>query len=156
MRLGLWLVVVTTAGCVNETGLMLEVTGPGDRTSVAAGITKLDFVVAHPSWCDPWVGAGSTSGCDTRVITSFDRLVATAGCELTPKGAPLPVPVCDGQPYPNEANDRAMPCWAADPGGGCRMTARNCRDTNGVGFVEECTTGSNDALLPSADLVSRP
>ena len=56
MRLGLWLVVVTTAGCVNETGLMLEVTGPGDRTSVAAGITKLDFVVAHPSWCDRWVG----------------------------------------------------------------------------------------------------
>src|SRR6267142_2184619 len=55
MRLGLWLVFVT-AGCVPETGLLLEVTGPGDKTSTAAGIAKLDFVVAHPSWCDRWVG----------------------------------------------------------------------------------------------------
>ena len=46
---------------------------------------------------EPWVGDGSGAGCDTRVITSFDRLIDTAGCELTPKGAPLPVPVCDGQ-----------------------------------------------------------
>src|SRR5438876_11250697 len=56
MRLGLWLVFLA-AGCAPETGLIVEVTGPaGDTSSVAAGVAKLDFVVAHPSWCDRWVG----------------------------------------------------------------------------------------------------
>ncbi|MDB4965476.1 MAG: hypothetical protein JWN44_1165 [Myxococcales bacterium] len=259
MRLLALVVVVAGAGCAPETGLLLEVKGPDGTTSTAAGITKLDFVVAHPSWCDrwvgvepamhtsvdvagrdltkkpylfrvnpshttdlgeyvyaaalaygadgrllgeasfdahpldhgnvlkrssgiflfnhtaqlaggpnyvtsdgcvctpgePWIGTGSTTGCDSRVITSFDRLVATAGCELTPKGAPLPVPACDGQAYPGEATDRAMPCWGADAGGGCRMTARNCRDHDGVGFTEECNTGGTDALLPSVELCTR-
>jgi hypothetical protein len=249
---------VLLAGCAPETGLVLEVKGPDGTTSTAAGIVKLDFVVAHPSWCDrwvgvepamhtavdvtgrdltkkpytfrvnpshmtdlneyvyaaalaysadgkllgeasfdahplehgsvlkrtsgififnranlagapryvsddgcvctpgePWIGTGSGTGCDARVITSFDRLVETAGCELTPRGAPLPVPACDGQAYPNEAADRALPCWAADVQGACRMTHRNCRDTNGVAFTEECTTGNTDAMLPSAELCAR-
>jgi hypothetical protein len=243
---------LAVAGCKNETGVMVVVKGPASMTSVDAGITKLDFVVAHPSWCErwvgvppanhtvkdvsgrdlskkpyefvinpshqtdlsepvyvaalaydasgklvgeatfdahplsngevlrreapiflfnrrnlpmppqyvsqdgcvctpgePWVGTGSGSGCDTRVITSFARLIDTAGCELTPKGAPLPVPVCDGQQYMNEPTDRDLPCWAADAQGACRVTARRCADHDGVAYAEECNVGSNDVMLPA-------
>ena len=104
---------------------------------------------------EPWIGTGSGAGCDPRIITSFDRLVETAGCELTPKGAPLPVPACDGQHYPNEEDDRSLPCWAADVQGACRMTHRTCRDNNGVGFIQERGTDSTDAMLPSAELCAR-
>jgi hypothetical protein len=42
-------------GCGAETGLVLEVTGPAGTTSVAAGVTALRLLVAHPSYCDRWV-----------------------------------------------------------------------------------------------------
>jgi hypothetical protein len=47
---------VAAAGCVPDTGELVEVRGPGGETSVAAGITTLDFVVAHQSSCGRWVG----------------------------------------------------------------------------------------------------
>ena len=49
-----------------ETGLIVEVRGAGGMTSTEAGITKLDFVVAHPSWCERWVrrGAGQSHARD--------------------------------------------------------------------------------------------
>ena len=97
----------------------------------------------------PWVGDGSGAGCDTRVITSFDRLIDTAGCELTPKGAPLPVPVCDGQLYMDEPADRNLPCWNKDDGGACRVTTRHCSDQNGVAYTEECNVGAMDTMLPA-------
>ena len=98
---------------------------------------------------EPWVGDGSGAGCDTRVITSFDRLIDTAGCELTPKGAALPVPVCDGQLYMDEPADRNLPCWSKDEVGDCRVTTRHCSDQNGVAYTEECNVATNDALLPA-------
>jgi hypothetical protein len=237
--------------CAPETGVIVEVQGPANMTSVEAGVTKLDFVVAHPSWCErwvgvapanhtardvtnrdltkkpydflitpshttdlaepmyvaalayagdgrllgeasfdahplshgdvlkrtapiflfadsaaggpqyvsgdgcvctpgePWVGTGSGADCDTRVITSFDRLIDTAGCELTPKGAPLPVPVCDGQQYMDEPLGRDLPCWNKDAQGACRVTTRQCADHNGVAYSEECNVGSGDTMLPA-------
>lgn len=98
---------------------------------------------------EPWVGDGSGSACDTRVITSFDRLIDTAGCELTPKGAPLPVPVCDGQLYMDEPGDRNLPCWNKDGAGACRVTTRHCSDQNGVAYTEECNVGDTDTMLPA-------
>jgi len=98
---------------------------------------------------EPWVGDGTGSACDTRVITSFDRLVDTAGCELTPKGAPLPVPVCDGQQYMNEATDRNLPCWNTDDQAVCRVTTRHCADHNGVAYAEECNVDGGDTMLPA-------
>jgi hypothetical protein len=98
---------------------------------------------------EPWVGDGSGGGCDTRVITSFDRLIDTAGCELTPKGAALPVPVCDGQGYMDEPTDRNLPCWSADAAGACRVTTRHCSDQNGVAYTEECNVAATDTMLPA-------
>ncbi len=98
---------------------------------------------------EPWIGDGSGSACDTRVITSFDRLIDTAGCELTPKGAPLPVPVCDGQQYMDEPGDRGLPCWNSDAQGACRVTTRHCADHDGVAYTEECNVGSGDTMLPA-------
>ena len=245
------LVVFAVGACTRETGLIVEVQGPAGTTSLEAGITKLDFVVAHPSWCErwvgvapanhsardvanrdltkkpydflitpshttdlseqlyaaalaytadgrlvgeasfdahallhgevlkrsasiflfadskpgapqyvsgdgcvcapgePWVGTGSGTDCDARVITSFDRLIDTAGCELTPKGAPLPVPVCDGQQYMSEPADRSLPCWNSDGQGSCRVAARQCADHNGVAYTEECNVGGGDTMLPA-------
>ena len=97
---------------------------------------------------EPWVGNGSGSACDTRVLTSFDRLIDTAGCELTPKGAAPPVPVCDGQQFLDEPADRALPCWNSDDQGACRVTTRGCADHNGVAYTEECNVGSGDMMLP--------
>jgi hypothetical protein len=244
-------VVLLAAGCVPSTGLMVEVQGPDGVTSTQAGIAQLDFVVAHPSWCErwvgvapamhtkvsvagrdltkkpydflitpshqtdlsqplyaaalaydaggallgeasfdnhplakdqvvkrtakiymfahsgqaapryvaddgcvctpgePWVGTGSGSGCDTRVVTSFDRLIDTAQCELTPKGSAPPVPVCDGQQFLDEPNNRDLPCWAADPQGACRVKTRRCNDQFGVAYNEECVTGTGDVMLPA-------
>lgn len=255
-RLAVAVAALASFGCKNETGLMIVVQGPGAMTSVEAGITKLDFVVAHPSWCErwvgvepanhtvkdvtgrdltkkpyeflitpshqtdlsqlvyaaalaytadgrlvgeatfdahplakgevlrreapiflynrrnlpgppqyvssdfcvctpgePWVGNGSGTGCDTRVITSFDRLIDTAGCELTPKGAPLPVPVCDGQLYMDEPADRRLPCWAADAQGACRVATRGCADHDGIAFTEECNVASTDVMLPANSML---
>ena len=52
------LAVVAWAACTPETGLIVEVHGPSaaPRRRSTPGITKLDFVVAHPSWCERWVG----------------------------------------------------------------------------------------------------
>ncbi|MGZ3443992.1 MAG: hypothetical protein ACXVDD_30945, partial [Polyangia bacterium] len=251
MTRALLLLALGAAACTPETGVMVEVRGPAGKTSVEAGITKLDFVVAHPSWCErwvgvapanhtardvanrdldkkpydflvtpshttdlneqvyiaalayaadgrllgeasfdahalsqgeilkrtahvflfgdsaagapqyvsgdgcvcapgePWIGTGSGTDCDTRVITSFDRLIDTAGCELTPKGAPLPVPVCDGQTYMNEPTDRDLPCWNNDAQGACRVATRNCADQNGVAYTNECNVDGTDTLLPT-------
>jgi hypothetical protein len=96
----------------------------------------------------PWIGNGAGSGCDSRVVTSFARLVDTAGCEL-PAGAPLPDPVCDGQAYREEATDRDLPCWADDGQGACRVTLRHCADHDGVAWGEECHTGPDDVMLPA-------
>ncbi len=49
-------VVALVAGCVPDTGELVEVRGPANETSLAAGITTLDFVVAHQSSCGRWVG----------------------------------------------------------------------------------------------------
>jgi len=252
--------VLAAIGCKNETGLLVVVHGPAGMTSVEAGVARLDFVVAHPSWCErwvavappdhtikdvtgrdltkkpyeflitpshttnlddlvyvaalaysadgkllgeasfdahplskgevlrreapiflfnrrnqpmppqyvssdatqcvcapgePWIGNGSGAGCDPLVITSFDRLIDTAGCELTPKGAPLPVPVCDGQLYLDETPDRRLPCWAADDNGACRMTTRGCADHNGVAYVEECNVDSTDPMLPADSMLCK-
>ena len=98
---------------------------------------------------EPWVGDGSGAGCDTRVITSFDRLIDTAGCELTPKGAALPVPVCDGQTYMDEPIDRNLPCWNKDDAGACRVTTRHCADHNGIAYAEECNVDGTDTMLPA-------
>lgn len=98
---------------------------------------------------EPWVGTGSGAGCDPRVITSFARLGDTANCELTPRGAPLPVPVCDGQQYLDEPLDRRLPCWAADAQGNCRVTLRQCTDHDGVAYNDECAPGAGDLMLPA-------
>jgi hypothetical protein len=59
------------ASCAPETGVMVEVRGPGGMTSVEAGITKLDFVVGHPSWCERWVGVAPANH-TTRDVTGRD------------------------------------------------------------------------------------
>jgi hypothetical protein len=98
---------------------------------------------------EPWLGTATGRGCDTRVITSLARLGDTAGCELTPTGAPLPVPVCDGQHYPNEPPDRALPCWAADGTGACRLKTRACADHDGQAWAEECVSDGGDFAMPA-------
>jgi hypothetical protein len=247
------LTLLVMTGCVPATGTILEVQGPMDMTSTAAGIATLELVVAYPSFCDrwvqdgsasrtrvnvagrdldkrpydflvapshqtdlaqpaylavlaydanglllgeatfgehpfdkdkvlkrqarvqlfdasvrkkggpqyvtgdgcvcvpgePWLGTATGQGCDQRVITSFDRLGDTAGCELVPKGAPLPVLACDGQQYRDEPTDRLLPCWASDGGGACRMTTRRCADHDGQAWAEECVTGGGDFALPA-------
>ena len=64
----------------------------------------------------PWMGNGSGAGCDLDVVTSFDRLIDTAGCELPPGARELTSPVCDGQQYDGETVDREhallrRACW---------------------------------------------
>jgi hypothetical protein len=103
----------------------------------------------------PWVGTGSGTTCDRQVVTSFARLGDTAGCELTPKGAPLPVPACDGQLFGDETNQRALPCFAADAAGACRVTTRSCDDQFGVAYGSECTTDDGNPALPSATLCAQ-
>src|SRR5262245_27902075 len=49
-------VLILVGGCTPKTGLLLEVTGPDNIPAAQIGITKLDFVVAHQSFCDRWVG----------------------------------------------------------------------------------------------------
>jgi hypothetical protein len=120
----------------------------GDRKPGAPQYVASDGAcVCSPG--EPWIGSGSGSGCDTRVIPSFDRLIDTAGCELTPKGAPPPAPVCDGQQYLDEPNDRDLPCWNVDGQGACRVTGRHCADRSGVAYTEECNVGSGDTMLPA-------
>lgn len=246
---------VVAAGCTPSTGLLAEVVGPDGVTSTQLGISELDFVVGHPSWCErwvgvapamhtrvsvagrdltkkpydflitpshqtdlneqvyvaalayaadgrligeasfdahplakdkvlkrtakivtflrngpaapryvaddgcvcapgePWVGTGSGTGCDTRVVTSFERLIDTAGCELTPKGSPPPVPACDGQQFLDEPANRDLPCWANDAQGACRVKLRRCNDQFGVAYNEECVTGSGDVMLPAGSVL---
>jgi hypothetical protein len=104
----------------------------------------------------PWVGTGSGSGCDARIITSFARLGDTAGCELPGgAGAPLPVPVCDGQQYREEPIQRALPCWADDGNGACRVGVRGCTDQYGVAWDSECSTSADAPALPSATLCAQ-
>ena len=99
---------------------------------------------------EPWVGNGSGTDCDTRVITSFDRLIDTAGCELTPKGAPLPVPVCDGQLYMDEPADRALPCWASDDQSVCRVDDAPLRRSRTASPTpRSATSTARDTMLPA-------
>ena len=97
----------------------------------------------------PWMGTGSLGGCDPNVVTSFDRLQDTKGCEL-PQGAKLPV-ACDGQQYPNEVTDRALPCFA-NVNGACRVDTRNCHDDNGYAYDQECIPDDAAPSLPDATL----
>ena len=127
-----------------------------DAPARAAGGPKYvagDGCVCVPG--EPWLGTATGTGCDPLVITSFDRLVDTAGCELTPKGAPLPVPACDGQTYPNEPVDRQLPCYALDGNGACRVTMRHCADHDGQAWADECATADTDVMAPSATLCAR-
>jgi hypothetical protein len=104
---------------------------------------------------EPWLGTATGSGCDQRVITSFARLGDTAGCEL-PAGEPLPVPVCDGQRYRDEPLNRALPCFASDGNGACRMRTRRCADHDGVAWTQECVTDGGDLAVPQgSSLCSR-
>jgi hypothetical protein len=48
-------VAVLLAGCTQQTGLLLEVHGPDGIPSTTAGVSALEYVVAHPSWCERWV-----------------------------------------------------------------------------------------------------
>lgn len=96
---------------------------------------------------EPWIGNGQGTGCDARVVPSFARLADTAGCEL-PKGTPFPDPVCDGQSYRDEVRDRALPCFADDDVGGCRVRLRRCADHDGVAWSEACATSGADVALP--------
>jgi hypothetical protein len=65
------------------------------------------------------------------------------------------VPVCDGQQYRDEPSGRALPCWADDGAGACRVTTRSCVDASGVAYDRECGTGADDAALPSATLCAQ-
>jgi hypothetical protein len=114
------------------------------------------YVAADGCVCapgQPWIGNGSGSGCDVDVITTFDRLGDTAGCEL-PAGAALPM-ACDGQQYPNEVPDRILPCWADDDSGVCREGGRTCTDRDGYAYNSECVTTSDDPMLPSDTLCAQ-
>src|SRR5262249_7747483 len=84
----------------------------------------------------PLIGNGLQTGCDADIVPAFDRLVDTAGCEL-PAGAMLPIPVCDGQQYPGEHQNRDLPCFAT-VGGACRVGQRTCNDVDGVAYADEC------------------
>lgn len=97
---------------------------------------------------EPWIGNGEGTGCDPRVVTSFPRLIDTAGCEL-PAGAPLPDPVCDGQQYGQEVTDRELPCWADDGQGNCHLALRHCADHDGVAWDDECHAGTDDVVMPA-------
>lgn len=99
----------------------------------------------------PWMGTGSQMGCDTQVVTSYDRLVDTAGCELPPGARQLTQPVCDGQQYDGETVDRALPCFAT-AAGSCRTQTRNCHDADGIAWGEECVADGNSPALPSGAL----
>lgn len=98
---------------------------------------------------EPWIGDGTGAGCDTRVLPSFARLIDTAGCELTPKGAAPPALVCDGQQFLDEPADRDLPCWNRDAGGACRVATRRCADHNGVAYAAECGVDGTDLMLPA-------
>jgi hypothetical protein len=242
------------AGCTSETGLLLDVSGPSGVSSSAAGVTSLELVVAHPSWCErwvedlsasrtrvavggrdlsarpysfllrpvhltdvneplmalalardasdrlvgaasfpdlrwrvgdvveqqdrvqvlsrasqpdgpvydtadgcvcmpgqPWIGLGTGMGCDVGIPTSYARLMDTAGCELPPGSAGLPVPVCDGQLYPGEVADRALPCFAATQQN-CHVAARGCHDGDGRAYNDECLPPTSAPALPSSAL----
>ncbi len=112
--------------------------------------TSSDGCVCLPG--QPWRGNGSGTGCDLDVVTSFDRLVDTATCELGPGKRELMGPVCDGQHYGDtEPRDRSLPCFATQ-GAGCNVTARNCHDDNGQAYDDECTPDTNTPALPSGAL----
>jgi hypothetical protein len=98
----------------------------------------------------PWRGNGSGSGCDLDVVTSFDRLVDTAGCELAQGKRELMGPVCDGQSY-GEPMDRRLPCFANGPNG-CAIAVRNCHDADGRAYDGECTPDGNSVAPPTGAL----
>jgi hypothetical protein len=100
----------------------------------------------------PRIGGGGA--CNAGVVTSFDRLVDTAGCELPAGARHLTSPVCDGEEYPVtfETHDRALPCFAAASGGGCQTSTRNCVDRYGISYDHECLPESADPTLPSGKL----
>jgi hypothetical protein len=99
----------------------------------------------------PWMGNGSGAGCDLDVVTSFDRLIDTAGCELPPGARELTSPVCDGQQYDGETVDRELPCFAAHAGA-CQLTTRTCHDQDGVAWGEECLPDQAAPSLPTGAL----
>jgi hypothetical protein len=98
----------------------------------------------------PLIGNSSGSGCDQELPPSFARLVDTAGCEL-PKGAMLPLGVCDGQLYPGEVKNRDLPCFGSTQGA-CRVGHRICNDQGGRAYDRECVPDSGGPALPSGAL----
>jgi hypothetical protein len=98
----------------------------------------------------PWMGTGSQSGCDPKVISSFDRLQDTKGCELPQGFQSLPI-ACDGQQYPNEVTDRQLPCFA-NVNGACRVDTRNCHDSDGYAYDQECVPDPAAPSLPDSTL----
>ncbi len=44
-----------SVGCSPQTGLIFEVQGPASHSSVEAGITELQLLMAQPSFCGRWV-----------------------------------------------------------------------------------------------------
>jgi hypothetical protein len=115
-----------------------------------AGATYLtgDGCVCAPGL--PLIGNGSGQGCDVRIPPSYEALVHTAGCEL-PAGEVLPLGVCDGQLYPNEAMKRLLPCYASD-NGTCRVGTRTCYDQGGYAYNAACAPGNAGYALPTTAL----
>jgi hypothetical protein len=101
----------------------------------------------------PWIGTDPARDCDANVVTSFARLIDTAGCELAPGRRDLTAPVCDGQIYDvtDEVRDRALPCFANGEQG-CVIGVRTCADHDGVAYTDECVPDSKDPALPGTAL----
>jgi hypothetical protein len=114
-----------------------------------ASYAASDGCVCYPG--APELGNGSGAGCDLDVVTSFDRLIDTAGCELPPGARELTSPVCDGQQYDGETVDRELPCFAAHAGS-CQVTTRTCHDQDGVAWAEECLPDAAAPSLPTGAL----
>jgi hypothetical protein len=133
---------------VNEDTAQLRYLPAADALGQASYVAD-DGCVCLPGI--PWIGIGSGTGCDPRVVTSFDRLVDTATCELQPNARQLAGPVCDGQNY-GEPTDRDLPCFAPDTATGCAVITRSCHDADGVAYTRTCRFDAAAPTLPSQAL----
>lgn len=105
----------------------------------------------------PWIGSGTGAACDAAVVTSFEALRATAGCELPASSPESLGPACDGQVYPltyyHEPSPRELPCFAPVAGGaGCAVGRRMCQDSNGVAYASQCAPDAGAPLMASDKL----
>jgi hypothetical protein len=105
----------------------------------------------------PWIGSGAGQGCDLAVVTSFEALRTTAGCELPAMSPESLGPACDGQRYPltyyREPSPRDLPCFAPAPGGGgCAVGTRQCQDSDGVAYTGQCAPDGNAPVMTSNTL----